>query len=158
MTFLFSVMRFSACILSAAVCVATVGCGGGGSVHVVPVTGKVTYQNQPLSGAFVTFIPAAFDPTAPVKKGETVSMERPSGETDDEGGYELQYGGKSGAPPGKYKVIIIAMGEPSSTETDSEGEPIRPSLIPAKYGNPNLSQLAADVKEDGDNVFNFPLQ
>ena len=80
--------------------------------------------------------------------------ERPSGETDDQGEYDLGWGEHDGAPVGKYKVVIYAYA-PYGPGDDEEQKP--PSLIPEKYNNPNSSGLARDVK-DTDNVFNFELE
>lgn len=131
------------------------GCGGGDTTPVVPVTGKVTFQGKPLAGASIVFVPADFDPTKPVKKGENVSLERPGGQTDADGAYELMYFEQTGAPPGKYKVSITAY-QARADGDDEESMP--PSLIPVKYANPATSGLKADVKEEGENVFNFPLE
>src|SRR5262249_1837256 len=115
----------------------------------VPVTGKVTYQGKPLADASITFIPADAeeDPT------ELNRIVRPAGKTDAEGAYELAWGENSGAPPGKYTVIITAYGPPEDPNDPDSGAP---SLIPMQYGNPKSSGLTRNVK-DGDNVFNFDL-
>jgi hypothetical protein len=59
-----------------------------------PVWGKVTVQGEPLAGAVISFVPA--------DEQGTMTL----GETDDEGIYDLAYGGTPGAAAAKYKVAI----------------------------------------------------
>lgn len=71
------------------------GCGEGG-VSVVPVSGTITLNGQPLEGATVFFTPAADNPTG------TPGTDT----TGPEGNYKLQYSGRFGVAPGKYKVLV----------------------------------------------------
>lgn len=76
------------------------GCGSDApKVNTVPVTGKVTYNGQPVAGATVAFIPTNPDGRAA------------QGVTDEQGVYTLTtYLGPNdqpaGAEPGDYKVTI----------------------------------------------------
>ena len=75
------------------------GCQGGSDALppepvLYPVTGKVTVQGKPLAQAVVTFLQ--------VDEKGTTSV----GETDDEGNFDLAYGGVPGAAAAKYKVAI----------------------------------------------------
>jgi len=146
----FAVARLVAPGLCAAACFISLGCGGPTETvpELVAVTGKVTYQGRPLADASVTFVPADYEEEAT----ELNRVVRPAGRTDAEGGYELAWGDHTGAPPGKYTVMITAF-KPSD---DPEEKP--ESLIPEVYASPKTSGLAKVVKEDGDNVINIDLQ
>ncbi len=71
------------------------GCGG--SEKVVPVSGTVTRNGQPVPGLVVSFVPEAATET-----GVRI------GETDDNGKYTLTVvkTGKSGAVVGTHKVWV----------------------------------------------------
>ena len=74
-----------------AVCVALAGCGGSG---VVSVSGKLTYKGQPVTNAFINFVPA---------DGGRPSM----GETDKDGNFSLVYDPQTnGAKVGKHRVFV----------------------------------------------------
>ena len=143
-------VRRLACILGVIACSATIGCNRQQEIpELVPVTGKVTFAGKPLADAMVVFMPAD-----PAEEEGLTEIVRPTARTDAEGSYELAWSDNSGAPPGKYNVIIMAF-KPRAETDDSEERPA--SLIPERYGDPKTSGLARDVKEDGDNVINFDL-
>jgi hypothetical protein len=126
------------------------GCGEPAETvpELVAVSGKVTYQGKALADASVTFVPADAEEEAT----ERNRLIRPSGKTDADGAYELVWAEHTGAPPGKYNVIVTAFAP--STDDD-----VRPdSLIPEMYGSPKTSGLSRVVKEEGDNVINIDLQ
>lgn len=70
---------------------AAIGCGGGGMKS---VEGTVTLDGKAVEGATVSFLP------------ENGKGESPSGFTDSSGRFSLKTGGKTGAPPGNYKVTV----------------------------------------------------
>jgi hypothetical protein len=75
------------------------GCGGS---KLIPVEGKVTVGNEPLKTGNVTYHPD-------VDGGNKQTYPTlPIGTIDETGKYTLSTGGKPGAPPGKYKVTIVA--------------------------------------------------
>ncbi|MGE5195122.1 MAG: carboxypeptidase-like regulatory domain-containing protein [Deltaproteobacteria bacterium] len=149
--FFLAFVRTRACALCAFACLAASGCGGQAEVpELVPVTGKVTFGGQPLADALVVFMPA--DPSE--EEGMT-DIVRPTARTDADGSYELAWNDNTGAPPGKYNIIIMAF-KPRGETDDTEERPA--SLIPEKYGDPKASGLAREVKDAGDNVINFDLQ
>lgn len=133
------------CLVASSLCF---GCGQKETVpELVSVTGKVTYQGQPLADAFVAFIPADEEET-PTELGRIL---RPAAQTDAQGEYELAWGDHVGAPPGKYHVTITKF-------KPSEDDEIKPdSLIPENYGSPKTSGLTRDVPE-GDTVLDFDLR
>ncbi len=96
----------------------------------------------------MTFVPADGEEEAT----ERNRLIRPAGKTDADGAYELAWGEITGAPPGKYNVMITAFKPTDDDEVKPE------SLIPEIYGSPKTSGVARVVKEDGDNVINIDLQ
>jgi hypothetical protein len=134
-----------------------------------PVSGKVTYNGNPLEKGNISFIP-----DDPKGVGATGAIEG--------GSFTLSTGGKDdGARAGKYKVIITSK-EDSSAKAKADFEKARAgrpsgaggdvaivprefvtkaaatakSLIPAGYGDPSTTTLTAEVKEQS-NTIDFPL-
>ena len=159
------------------------GCGKKGpKIAVFPVSGTVTYNDKPLSGATVSYVPSS--PDAP----------RSSGITDDDGRFSLKtylsgvevY---NGAPAGDYKVVVIklqpkqgagsgALNEASKMENMSPEEraammtksmqqtltqergarDTKPkSEVPVKYGAVETSDLTATVKAGENPPVEFKL-
>ncbi|HLJ95460.1 MAG TPA: hypothetical protein VKU02_19950 [Gemmataceae bacterium] len=122
-------------LAAAAVCLA-IGCGLDGSGDkLLPVSGKVRYKAEPLTTGTVILI-------ADAAKGNTTKHE-PRGPIDDHGNFQVSTAGRPGAPPGWYKVAVIA---------SKPGNPNKPyavtgSLLPKKYGNADTSELAIEVTE-----------
>lgn len=138
-------VRTAVGILLAAACLADVGCSKKEEIpELVSVTGKVTFQGQPIPNASISFVASDEDV-------EATEIVRPSGKTDDNGEYELSWKDLEGAPPGKYAVMIMAF-------KDTDDDEVKPeSLIPVKYNSPKTSGLTAVVNENRENVFNFDL-
>lgn len=117
-----------------------VGCGGSADApELGTVTGNMTFDNEPLPNATLTF--------SPVESG------RPSSAvTDDDGDYELLYTfDNAGAPPGKYQVSITS----ATTTTDDAGNDVDvPERLPAKYNS--QTELEEEVKP-GPNTIDFKL-
>lgn len=137
--------------------------------QLVPVSGVVTLNGQPLADAHVQFI--SNDPRG-----------RPAaGSTDTKGRFSLTtYFDPTrliaGAQPGEYTVIIhkfISLPEPASgtpwknsignigavDPADTERIPAaaRNPSMPRRYSDPKTSGLRASVSEDGTNSLNFSL-
>jgi hypothetical protein len=121
-----------------------------------PVSGKVTYKNQPVTSGTVNFFP------------EDPNTARPAtGEIQSDGSYRLttQTPG-DGAMGGKYKVAISAYEvDKSKTSSPAQGgvadqvvvaQAPRKSLIPVKYSGTDASGLTATVAP-GSTTFNFDL-
>ena len=147
---------FACLLVAAAVC----GCGPS-HPHVVPTSGVVTYQGQPVAGAQVNFMA----PNA---------ARAAYGVTDAEGRFRLStYGKEDGAVPGSHPVTVA---KPTETVTGSGMSPDDPdggyaaamgqaarspapkSELPNKYANPQTSGLTAEVTPSGPNEFTFPLE
>jgi hypothetical protein len=150
------------------VAILAVGCGAGGQPKpkTVKVTGKVTYKQQPVSGASVAFLGDGNIPPA-------------LGRTDAEGRFELTTSDPGdGAVPGLHKVTvskIVASSKPSSAtgaasmedmakKAAARGNQPPPedsgptSLLPEKYSQAASTDLSYEVKESGTNDFNIELK
>ncbi|MBM80742.1 MAG: hypothetical protein CMJ78_09130 [Planctomycetaceae bacterium] len=141
-----------------------VGCGGGSDrMATVKVSGKVTFNGQPLEGAQVQFL----------SDGEGVNRGPAArGTTNAQGEYTLStYEPGDGAVPGKKKVTITkteggadpgantgedgldadALTDPAKMgiDPDDPDASVEKSVIPDTYANPIGTPLTAEVPESG---------
>ena len=132
------------CPASVLVALLTVsGCGDASGVGTTfPVSGTITVNGQPLIAqtAMVLFKPDA-------ARGN-VSRLDPAGTLDGEGHYTLSTAGKTGAPPGWYKVVVTATTTETSVPSGKRHARPRPkSLVAAKYGQATTTALTVEVVE-----------
>ena len=138
-------MKTCYCVLVSAFVIATmVGCGGGPDDYpdMGTVSGTVTMDGSPVTGASITF--------TPVDKSNRPSF----GYTDEDGYYELKYSSsRDGAKVGEHTVSISTHIPPAP---DEEGilQPAQPETIPNKYNS--QSELKKTV-ESGSQTFDFEL-
>lgn len=169
-----SCWALTACGLFAVI---SAGCGPSGP-KLFPATGTVTFEDKPVEGASVLFVPQAGAPSLAT--------------TDAAGKYTIATRGQPGAPAGTYKVSISKQSgaaKPPAAQTTSTGGGAEPSeeekkkmmqatasaqqdmvkqmqsaekptnVLPLRYSNPDSSNLSAIVTEDaGKNVFDFALK
>ncbi|MCA9132245.1 MAG: carboxypeptidase regulatory-like domain-containing protein [Planctomycetales bacterium] len=105
----------------------------------VPASGSITYQGEPVEGATIVFLPQDHGFAAVTT-------------SDDEGNFSLrtpQASPSDGAAPGAYKVTIR---KNYMTPEDREIW-----LLPKPYGHVQTSGLIADVATDQDNHYAFKL-
>jgi len=133
------------------------GCGGSTMPKVYPATGTVTWKGEPLADATVSFVPSVGAPS--------------DGRTDAQGKFTIMTNGMPGARAGACKVTVskfagaggssLAASKPEDMikmYEKKKGE-VDKAEIPAKYGRPDTSGLAAEVTTDGaKNVFTFDLK
>ena len=128
------------------------GCPGpGGDLpDVVPVSGTITLDGQPVSDVMVVFSP-----------GDTTGGGICTGITDASGRYELKDGQQRvGAPAGKYDVTCSKFVMPDGSLFTSDGS-ISPmeagaeEMIPPKYSSAE-TELTATVSPGGGTI-NFDL-
>lgn len=129
--------------------------------NLVKVSGIVTYKGAPLPKALVAFQPVDSSGSPLVA----------SGQTNDEGRFELTtLREKDGCPLGNKVVVITAVeggdrgGKPDfQHNSDIALEPGMPgykepkSLIPKRYADPTTSGLTATVEAGKANTFEFAL-
>jgi hypothetical protein len=121
------------------------GCGGGTKLPpLVPVTGTVTVDGQPVAGAQVGLWP----------QWQGAPPMQCFGTTDASGNFKVLTDGKEGAPVGQYKVTVtpgpgmmVPQGNP-----DPRSKP--PMPVDMKYSNVRETDQAINVPEGGGN---FPL-
>jgi hypothetical protein len=109
-----------------------VGCGDS-SNKLLPVSGKVTVDGQPLATGSVSFRP---------EKG-SASAKEPGGEIDEDGTYSLFTDGKEGAPPGRYRVLVVAVDPNDLKKKFPYGK--RTSFVSPKYSNLKTTDLVVEV-------------
>jgi hypothetical protein len=119
------------------------GCGDGSGVGVTyPVRGQITMDGAPWNAKTTTVL---FKPDA--AKGNMTTWE-PAATVDKQGNYTLRTGGKKGAPPGWYRVIVTATGAPAPPAKGvMHHRPLPKSLLPAKYGQAKTTDLLVEVVE-----------
>lgn len=144
-----------------------VGCTGQSDAsrpQLVPVSGKVTYQAQPVEGAIISFMTDASPRTA-------------TGQTDAKGEYQLTtYNSNDGAVIGEHTVTItkpqaaqqaepmdargyagaMAGGKGGKTGIPTAGQEVKQTL-PAKYASAQTSGLKRAVIAGDVNRFEFDL-
>lgn len=130
-------------------------CRGPKVKGLVPVQGKVTYCDEPLEGATVSFTPKDF------KTGDRIGV----GRTDAQGKFELRTIGEPGVLPNDYRVFIVKNSVVSTSPAKSapektgnrqspgppklgKGEKIQ-SQIPKRYNNAGTSGLEFTIGKNG---------
>lgn len=128
-----------------AIFAACVGCDGSASLY--PVTGTVTYQDKPVEGATVQFIPT-----------EGIAA---IGTTDASGKFSLATAAKPGAAAGDYKVTVtkVTGGAATASPTPEDmkkmatsGGMKRTSELPEVYGTTQSTTLKATVKPETNDI------
>jgi hypothetical protein len=111
-----------------------------------PVSGKVLFQEQPATGALVTFVPTSnTDPKAP----------RPTATVDKNGNFKLTTRlSYDGAPAGQYAVTIIYLSPEKMVDDQNAG----PDLLEGRYANPATTPLRATIKAGKNELEPFNLQ
>jgi hypothetical protein len=126
-------------LLCCALILGLAGCGGSRS----SVSGTVTLDGKPLSGASVTF--------APVDTGEEAGVSS-YGKTDDQGQFTLKTvdNDTPGAVPGKHWVrVSLSVGDP-----EDDAGTMTVDKVPPWY---NTFTLLVKEVDSGDNTINLEL-
>jgi hypothetical protein len=168
----FAMQRFRTFFIPAVtslVVLALVGCNNPDARY-ARVEGTVTYNQQPVEGAIVTFAPAS------AGAGEAAS-----GSTDAAGRFALTSGGAvtagSGVLPGEYIVLVSKVYTPACPDYEDlrhqritlaeyearmsrgnrDNRPPPQSLIPIRYSDRNQTDLRATVEQGKMQSFEFNL-
>ena len=115
--------------------IALVGCAEAtpDRTPVFPAKGTITFKGQPTSGALV-----ALHPKAPIE-----GTPNPRANVDKDGAFNVStYVTADGAPEGEYVVTVLWYKPVKKGEDITSG----PNVIPAKYANPNTSDLVVSIK------------
>jgi hypothetical protein len=119
----------------------------------VPVSGVVTLNGEPLANAVVTFLPKTGIPGV--------------AETDEAGRYELRTVRSRGVAPGEYKVAISYVvspdGEPQGLAARNATYPSKAMLsakeqLPVEYSDLFRTKQGATVTPRGGVAFNFDVK
>jgi hypothetical protein len=146
-------MRTTPLVALALALVFSAGCGSKQKLY--PVTGKVTFQNKPATGALVVFHP---------KGDNSPQAIRPSGLVKEDGTYALSSGpGEDGrgAPAGEYEIAVIwdvpaKAGFGAGMGGDERRE--EKDLLGGRYKTPATSGLKATVNAGPTEVPAFELK
>ena len=117
------------------------------------VSGRVTYQQKPLEGATVTFVPVDMSANA----------QPATGITDDNGAYVLlRQGATYGARVGNNLVVVEKRGPPKPIDPRQSGDPVDTEspgdpLVPKKYLSASTTDLKFEVNVGGHTDANFDL-
>lgn len=119
-------------------------CGGSGDgPQLASVSGKVTFDGQPLSDASVEFAPIEVEQVE-----EGVGGSGGNAATDESGKYTVRTGSQFGLQPGKYLVRI------AKTSYDDDGQEMQ--QIPARYNTE--SDLEVTIESGGNSSLDFKLE
>lgn len=117
-----------------------------GSAPLTPVSGKVSYRGMSLQGGTIVF-------TSDTSRGASGVLAL--GKINQDGTYHLYTGETLGAPPGLYRVTVTSLA-PSGLQVPGQfNTPY--SFLPEKYRDPELSELACEIKAERPNMIDFNL-
>jgi hypothetical protein len=114
----------------------------------IPVTGKVTYKGYALQQGTVVFSP---DPSK--GGGGDIAV----GKIQRDGTYSLMTGDAFGAAPGWYRVTVTALAGAASAQPGQRFA-VPASLLPERYRDPELSQLAREIQANQANAIDLNLE
>ena len=144
---------------------AIAGCADGGVPGLYPVSGRITYEGKPVSGATISFVGRGTErPATAISKAD--------------GNYDLYTLDSRGAQPGNYNVVVTKLETPpdsinqvagfDTTGKDlsmeqsiaNAGKPIHQAkqILPAKYGSQMTTTLIFEVKNSDKNVIDLNLE
>ncbi len=123
-------------------CLALIGCGEGEQT-LVPVTGRVVFQGQPVAGGMIVFTPdEAYGSTGPIALARIAA----------DGTYQLQSDGIDGVVPGWHQVSIAP---PPRSARQTPGYAPKLLGFPKHFRDPSRSGLRLEVVDTGSNQFDF---
>lgn len=122
------------------------GCGSSEGYSLVPVSGTITLDGQPLADATVSFQPTGGATLGPGSAAVT----------DSSGKFELKTSeadSRSGAVVGSHQVQITGI-QDTRDASDDTVKPAAKDPVPQRYRDPGLT---FDVPADGTDKANFEL-
>jgi hypothetical protein len=139
--------RFLVAAAALGVGVALVALHGGCSRRAAPATatvsGKVTFQGEPLAEGLIVFAP---DPD----RGGTGQAAR--GDLGPDGSFQLTIHGETKIPPGWYRVAI------APAPRYERGSVRDRTPFPLELSRPDRSSVVREVKAGQDNRFEFTIE
>jgi hypothetical protein len=127
--------------------VVAAGCGGPKDPHGrLPLSGTVTFQEQPLDAGTIEFLP--LDPNNRFSARTMIAAGK------------FQVPREQGLPPGTYRVLITSPTQNESAEPVGppgfKMPPLATERIPAQYNKD--SKKTVEVKADVENSFDFDIR
>lgn len=124
----------------AALLIVLAGCG---KPSMVPVQGKITYRNTPVTNGVIVLTPEGRGPMA-------------IGRIREDGLFAVYTGDHPGAYPGNYRVTISSLAPGTSTESWGRFEFPR-SALPDKYRDVEQARLTCEIKPNRSNTLDVDL-
>ena len=125
----------AASVLAVIIAVLLAGCGGSGPPRIPThsAKGAVTYQGQPIAGAFLALHP---------KSGSLENAPTPTAVVQPDGTFTLTtYDAGDGVPAGEY---VVTLQWRKVTKSGGEFLP-GPNLLPARYSRPETSDITVRI-------------
>ena len=140
------VMRTAGKLCTFTVAALMLGCQRG-PAPLSPVSGKVAFKGVILPSGTIVFTPdTSRGASGPIAFGKI----------KQDGSYQLYTGEAPGAAAGWYRVTVTSLA-PSSAPAPGQPFNTLVSYLPDKYRNPELSQLACEIKSNRPNAIDFNL-
>lgn len=136
------VLRTLSLLLAAAGCFLAAGCGGRDGPAVVPVSGRLTMNGEPLGGVRIRFFPDASH-----TPGVTAFAD-----TNEDGRFDITTQKPAdGIVPGQYLVDVnmpspVAEPPAGTKAWDLSSKQVASSTIPEKYRDVKTSELSFNIK------------
>jgi hypothetical protein len=128
-------------VLCASALLLAAGACNPGKPALAPVSGRVAFRSQPLSGGFIVFTP---DPQRGGRGPLAI------GKIERDGHYVLSTDGQPGAVVGWHRITIAA--------APSSGDPTFSPALPAHYCDPDQSGQSFEVLPDRVNNHDLNLE
>ena len=119
------------------------GCSRKATPTTATVSGKVTFQGEPLADGLIVFVP---DPD----RGGTGKPAR--GDLGPDGTFHLTIDGETMIPPGWYRVAI------APAPRYERGSVRDRTPFPLELSRPDRSQVVREVRAGQDNRFEFTIE
>jgi hypothetical protein len=140
----------SVLLICAPLVAACAGCGSSqrpDRVAVFPATGRLVYDGQPLTGAFVVLHPKAAD------AGHLAP--RPHGQAAADGSFSLtSYDTNDGAPAGDYTLTVVLRPVVKNGGDYTAG----PNILPLKYSRAETSPVTVNIAEGRNDLPEIQLR
>jgi hypothetical protein len=131
-------------------CLVTLSIAAGchrGQGPLTPVSGRIAYKGFSLQSGTIVFTPDG-------ARGESGPLA--FGKINQDGSYHLYTGETLGASAGWYRVTVTSLA-PSGVQIPGQAFNAPSSYLPDKYRDPQLSELACEVKANRSNAIDFNL-
>ncbi len=132
------------------------GCGSDGP-SLVPVTGTLTYNGEPMAGAEVSFAPDAGNPV------DTPGIDV----TGPDGTFSAKYRNRKGLAPGKYKVLVrkVEIDETANVPPELKDDPemarlagLTKDVVPDEYADLKDTHFTLEVSDSGESDLVFDVK